>query len=111
MYAIRSYYVLAAAFFGGGLVGGIAERVAYWFKPDQVAFPSSGAASLHPPSVLPSIREALVITSYSIHYTKLYAGILLSSQTFTPDSRAEITVLSVGMVMASTLPTRDLAAV
>ncbi len=58
--------LLAAAFFGGGLVGGIAERVAYWFKPDQVAFPSSGAASLHPPSVLPSIREALKMPFASV---------------------------------------------
>ena len=55
MYAIRSYYVNAAC---SGFLYGLEQARAI--------------VALHPEAVILLVGVEIVITSYSIHYTKLY---------------------------------------
>ena len=83
MYAIRSYYVLGWAMPGGDTFSITRAFLGHLFKGKRFAFNTSSNGSdramvpignyekVMPLDILPTL---LVITSYSIHYTKLYEG-------------------------------------
>ena len=66
MYAIRSYYVIAKAIL-------IYKEIVFSLRPDSLTWEGIVEdVKLFAPAIRRYDKELYVITSYSIHYTKLY---------------------------------------